>query len=70
MISSLVLPGTVSATTQRNSHMAHGKLSIDGCASKEPPLSPPAFEEVLSCVDPNGVITWLKLVEKPHVDSF
>ena len=50
--------------------MAHEERSIDGCVCEEPPLSPLAFEEVLSRADPNGVITWLKLVGEPRVDAF
>ena len=50
--------------------MAHGKRSTDGCASEEPPLSLPAFEEVLSYVDPNSVITWLKPFGELRANAF
>ena len=50
--------------------MDHGKHSTNGYAGEEPPLSPPAFGEVLSLTDPNGVITWLKHVGEPRANAF
>ena len=50
--------------------MAHGKSSSDGYAGKEPTPSSPASGEVLSRVDPDGIITWLKPIGEPRVDAF
>ena len=50
--------------------MAYEKHRIDGGAGKEQPLSPLASEEVPSCMDSNDVITWVKPVGEPRVNSF
>ena len=50
--------------------MAHGKHHMGGRVGEESPLSSPLFEEVLSHVNANGVLTWLKPVGDPRVDAF
>ena len=45
--------------------MAGGNRFTNGCADEEPPSSSPLPGEVLSHVDADDVITWLKLVKDP-----
>ena len=50
--------------------MACGNRLTDDSVDKEPPSSPLVPGEVLSCVNADNVITWLKLVGEPRIEDF